>query len=430
MVVGYEVRPQAEKLREPFIEGVLSTGCAVLDADVALTPLIYFATAFWNLDGGVNITGSHNVYFYNGFKLMKKGMWPLFGGELQGMRTMIERDDVLLEKKGERTSFPILSAYEQYLTEHIKLSRPLHIVIDAGNGTAGLFAPKLFSKLGCKITELHTEPDATFPYHEPDPENPHNVEDLGEKVRAERADLGIAFDADGDRVGFVDEQGSYVPADLPLLVFAKDVLSRNPGKKILFDTKCSQLLGELIPQYGGVPFMHRTGHAPIKETLRKDPEVIFAGEQAAHFYFVEDYFRIDDGLYAAARMLELFSKQQAPFSSLFAGIPPRVRTPEIKLPCADEVKFEVIKDITKNLKTQYPSILIDGIRIQVTKTAWGVIRASNTSPYITVRVEGISEDEVLQVKNILADELEKHPEIQDRLNRKKVAVLEGKLAWV
>ena len=430
VVVGYEVRPQAEKLREPFIEGILTAGCNVLDVDVALTPLIYFATAFWNLDGGVNITGSHNIYFYNGFKLMKKDVWPLFGAELQEMREMIEKEDFLVEKKGERTPFLAFPTYEEYIISHTTLQRSLKIVIDAGNGSAGIFAPELFRKLGCEVVELYCEPNATFPNHDPDPENPHNVEDLGKKVREEKADVGIAFDADGDRVGFVDEQGSYIPADLPLLVFAKDALLRNPGKKILFDTKCSQLLEELVPQYGGVPFMHRTGHAPIKRTLREDSEVILAGEQAAHFYFVENYFKIDDGLYAAAKMLEIFSSTKDSFSSLFADIPLRVRTPEIKLPCVDETKFEVVKRITKNLKEHYPSILLDGIRIQVTKTAWGIVRASNTSPYITVRVEGISEAEVLQVKNILADELEKHPEVQDQLNREKVAVLEGKLAWV
>ncbi|HEB13689.1 MAG TPA: hypothetical protein ENI13_01775 [candidate division CPR3 bacterium] len=295
---------------------------------------------------------------------------------------------------------------------------------------AGIFTPDLFRDLGCEVIELYTKPDATFPNHDPDPEGPQNMVDLGKKVVEEKADLGIAFDADGDRVGFVDEQGRFISADLPLLLFAKDALSRNPGKKILYDTKCSQLLEELIPEYGGIPMMHRTGHAPIKETLRKDTNIIFGGEVSGHFFFVENYFKIDDGVFAAGKMLELFSKQKGAFSSLFENFPKRIRTPEIKLPCDDEEKFAVVEQITESLKKQFNAVLIDGIRIQVTEKGWGIVRASNTSPYITVRVEGASKEEVLRIKNILADELEKFPEVKDKLNRSEVAVLEGKLGWV
>lgn len=429
VVVGYEIRPFAEDLKDSFISGILSTGCDVADADISLTSIIYFATAFSGFDGGVNVTGSHNVYFYNGFKLMKKGVWPLFGEELQAMRKMIEKNDFLKGENGRLEKFDARKAYENYFLTHIKIERKLRIVIDTGNGSAGIFAPEFFKKLGCEVTELYAEPDATFPNHVPDPEAPQNMADLGKKVREVDADLGIGFDADGDRMGFVDENGEFVSADLLLLLFAKDALSRNPGKKILFDVKCSQLLEELVPQYGGIPLMHQTGHAPIKETLRKDSDIIFAGEVSGHFYFVEDYFKIDDGLFSAARMLEIFSRQSGFFSSLFTDIPMRVRTPEIKLPCADEIKFDIVEKIKKNFEGKFPLVLIDGVRIQVTKTGWGIVRASNTSPYLTVRVEGESDEEVLKIKNILSDELEKFPEIGDKLNRQKVAVLEGKLGW-
>ncbi|MDO8655337.1 MAG: phosphomannomutase/phosphoglucomutase [bacterium] len=430
VVVGYEVRPSGKELKDMFDSGIRSPGCDVVDAGIALTPIIYFATAFLGFDGGVNVTGSHNVYFYNGFKLMKKDVWPLFGQELQGMRKIIEQEDYEQQPMGQLETTEMFPVYEKYFLEHIKLSRKLRVVIDTGNGSAGIFAPGLFEKLGCEVIGMYTEPDATFPNHDPDPEGPQNMVALGKRVVEEKADLGIAFDADGDRGGFVDEQGRFISADLPLLLFAKDALSRHPGKKILYDTKCSQLLEELIPQYGGIPMMHRTGHAPIKETLRKDPDVIFGGEVSGHFFFVEDYFKIDDGAFAAGKMLELYSNQTGPFSAMFKDIPQRVRTPEIKLPCADEEKFEVVRQITEDLKNQYPSVLIDGVRIQVTEKAWGIIRASNTSPYLTVRVEGASKEEVLKVKNILADELEKFPQIQDKLNRSEIVVLEGKLGWV
>ncbi|MFY9457358.1 MAG: phosphomannomutase/phosphoglucomutase, partial [Candidatus Spechtbacterales bacterium] len=348
VVIGYEVRPFGEILKNSFIAGVLSCGCDVADADISLTPVIYFATAFFKFDGGVNITGSHNVYFYNGFKMMKKDVWPLFGAELQMMRKMIENEDFITDKIGKLEIFDANKPYQDYFIKHVNLSKKLHIVIDTGNGSAGIVAPELFRKIGCEVTELYTKPDATFPNHTPDPEAPQNMRDLGEKVREVGADLGIGFDADGDRMGFVDEKGEFVSADLLLLVFAKDTLSRNSGKKILYDIKSSKLLEELVPKFGGVPLMHKTGHAPIKETLRKDNDIIFAGEVSGHFYFVEDYFKIDDGLFSAGKMLEIFSRHPGPFSSLFKDIPHRVRTPEIKLPCADETKFDIVEKIKKN----------------------------------------------------------------------------------
>lgn len=430
VAVGYEIRPFAEELKRAFIKGVLSSGCSVFDAGVSLTPLIYFAIAFLGLDGGVNITGSHNVYFYNGFKLMKKGVWPLYGDELQKIRKMIDRGDFIKAKVGGIKKINVNKVYTDYFLKNIKPLRNLRIVIDTGNGSAGLFAPKLFRKLGCEVIGLYTKPDASFPNHTPDPEAPQNMEDLGRKVAEKGADLGIAFDADGDRMGAVDESGNFISADLLLLLFAKDALSRNPGKKILFDVKCSKLLEELVPQYGGVPLMHQTGHAPIKETLRRDSEIIFGGEVSGHFYFVENYFKIDDGLFSAARLLEIFSRISKPLSALFREFPTRVRTPEIKLPCADEIKFEIVEKIKKTLAKRFEIITIDGVRFNVSRTGWGLVRASNTSPYLTVRVEGESDSEVLKIKSILADELEKVPGVRDQLDRTKVAVLTGRLGWV
>ncbi|MDP2641607.1 MAG: phosphomannomutase/phosphoglucomutase, partial [Candidatus Yanofskybacteria bacterium] len=368
--------------------------------------------------------------FYNGFKLMKRGVWPLYGQELQVLRGIVEREEFATAPPGGREKLDAYGEYRSYFLAHTRFAKNMRIVLDTGNGSAGIFAPKLFREAGCEVIELYCEPDATFPNHDPDPEAPQNMRDLGEQVRQRQADFGIALDADGDRAGFVDEQGAFVSADLSLLLFAKDALSRNPGRKILFDVKSTQLLQELVPRYGGVPLMHQTGHAPIKETLRRDEAIIFGGEVSGHFYFVEDYFRIDDGMFAAAKMLELASRHPGSFSSLFSEFPHRVRTPEIKLPCEDEKKFEIVEKIKKDLEGLYPGITIDGLRFQVSDTGWGLIRASNTSPYLTVRVEGASEEEVLKIKGILADELKKVPGIPDSLNREKVAALEGKLGWL
>lgn len=430
VVMGHEIRPFADELTSAFIHGVRQTGCDVTDLGVSLTPIVYFMTAYEHFDGGVNVTGSHNVYFFNGFKLMKKDVWPVFGPALQEMRQVIEQENFLKDREGDYTKVNAYPAYKKYFLDHIKVRKPFRVVIDCGNGSAGVFAPDLFRFLGCEVIELYTEPDATFPNHTPDPQYSQFMKDLAERVVKDGADLGIGFDADGDRVGFVDEKGKFMEADIITLIFAKDILSRFPGKKILYTVKSSQLAGELVPKYGGKPLMHRNGHAPIKEAMRKDEEIIFGGEDTAHFFFAEDYFRIDDGLWAAGKMLELLDRTGAKISELAAGIPHRVRTPEIKLPCADDKKFEVVQSITKALSVRFPAITIDGIRIQVSKVSWGLIRPSNTAPYLSVRAEGESEPEVLKIKNILADELEKYPAVTDRLNRKEVATLTGKLGWV
>ena len=431
VVVGHEIRPGADMLTDAFIAGVRTTGCAVVDLGVSLTPIVYFMTAHGGYDGGVNITGSHNVYFFNGFKLMKKDVWPLFSQELQGMRILIEKEDFIkAEKLAVLETLDAFSVYSEYLLSHIKLARPLKIVIDCGNGSAGVFAPEVFKKLGCEVIGLYIDSDATFPNHIPDPEQRQFYGELQRLVVSTKADLGIAFDADGDRVGFVDERGEFIEADEALLIFARAALSRNKGKKILYDVKCSQIFEELIPQFGGVPFMHRTGHGPIKETMRKDSEIIFAGETSGHFYFVEDYYKIDDGLWAAARMLEILAAGSAPASGLAAGFPRRVRTPEFKLPCADGLKFDVVRAIQQSLCARYEAITLDGVRIRISRTGWGLVRASNTSPYLTVKLEGETEKEALAIKNILADELEKHPEVGERLDGAVIARLGGKLGWI
>ena len=430
VVVGRERRPFADELTSAFIRGTRSTGCDVTDLGESLTPIAYFTTACEKFDGGVNVTGSHNVYFYNGFKMMKRDVWPIFGEELQRMREMIEAEDFVKDREGVYELFDGFKTYKKYYLDHIHLARKVRMVLDTGNGSAGLFAPELFRALGCEVIEQHTDPDPSFPNHVPDPEARQNMVDLCDRVRAEGAELGIGLDADGDRVGFVNERGEYVDADSIILALSKDILLRNPGKKILFDVKCTQLLLELIPTFGGVPLMHHTGHAPIKQTMRQDEAIIFGAETSGHMYFVEDYFKIDDGLFAAGRVLELYAKSTKPFSALYADFPERIRTPEIKLPCADEKKFEIVGQIQQRLGSQYSSRTIDGVRIQFSKTGWGLVRASNTSPYLTVRVEAESEAEVLKIKNILANELEKFPEVGDRLNRASPFTLTGRLGWV
>ena len=430
VIVGHEIRPYGEELKLQFIKGVRSSGCNVTDAGVSLTPVVYFATAYYHFDGGVNVTGSHNVYFFNGFKTMAKDVYPIYGKELQEMRRIIENEQFIKDKQGKYQNRDIFSDYQKYLLEHNHLEKPLKVVVDCGNGSAGIFAPKTLRALGCEVVELYTKPDATFPNHVPDPEDPFMMRDLAKSVVKEKADLGIALDADGDRFGVVDENGSFIYADRLLLLLSKDILSRNPGKKIVYDVKCTRLIDELVPKFGGIPVMHVTGHAPIKQTLRNDHEVIFAGEVSGHFYFAEDYFRIDDGLYASGKVLSMLSEAEHPFSNFFDDFPKTVMTPELKLPCSDDAKQEIVNEISKYFSGEYKTIAIDGVRVLFSATSWGLVRASNTSPYLTIRVEADTEAEVISIKNLLTDQLEKYPEVGDKLDRKNVTAHTGKLGWV
>ncbi len=429
IIIGHEIRPYGEELKMQFVDGVLEAGVNVFDAGVALTPIIYFSTAFYKMDGGVNVTGSHNVYFFNGFKIMGKDVYPIFGEDLQKMHKMVLDEDFENEPKGKYEKKDVFNDYKKYLLEHCPLKRKLKVVLDCGNGSAGAFAPQIFKEMGCDLIELYTNPDATFPNHVPDPEDMNNMKDLTEKVKETGADIGIGIDADGDRCGVINEKGEFMYADRTLLLFAKDALSRNKGKKILYDVKCTRLLESLVPNFGGIPIMHKTGHAPIKQTLRDDKDIILGGEVSGHFYFCEDYFRIDDGVYAAAKILSLLSSSDKPISSYY-DFPDTVMTPEIKLPCEDTVKHKIVEEIKNYFEGKYETITLDGVRIKFSPTSWGLIRASNTSPYLTIRVEADTKEEVLKIKNILADQLEKYPEISDKLNRSEVVTRSGRLGWV
>ncbi|KKR30538.1 hypothetical protein A2715_05975 [Candidatus Woesebacteria bacterium RIFCSPHIGHO2_01_FULL_39_32] len=430
IIIGHEERQYGDELKRLFIDGMRSTGCDITDAGVSLTPIIYFSTAFYKFDGGVNVTGSHNIYFFNGFKMMAKDVYPVYGEEIQEMKNIIEKDDYHLDIQGNLTQKNVFDDYKKYLLDHNKLNKKMKIVLDCGNGSAGLFAPNLLRELGCEVIEMYSEVDATFPNHVPDPEDKFVMQELAGRVVQVKADLGIGLDADGDRFGCVDEKGEFIYADRMMLILAKDILSRNPGKKILYDVKCTKLMEELVPKYGGVPYMHVTGHAPIKATLRNDLEVIFAGEISGHFYWVEDYFKIDDGVYSAAKILSFISGQDKKLSEIMSEVPVTSMTPEIKLPCADEVKVKVANDIKEKFEKTYKVITIDGARVVFSDTSWALVRPSNTSPYLTIRVEADTDEEVIKIKNIMQDEFDKYPEIGDKLDRGNVTSHTGKLGWV
>jgi phosphomannomutase / phosphoglucomutase len=407
IAVGHDNRASSLDLRAGFVAGVRATGVDVVDIGLVPTPVLYFATAHWRLDGGATITGSHNPIDYNGVKMVHPGAAPLTEDEIQGLRTTVERGDF------ERGSGTIVSRspreeYFETLTGLVRVDRKLRIVADAGNGVAGLYAPELLRRLGARVIELHCESDGTFPNHLPDPEDPNNVVDVQAKVVEAGADLGLAWDGDGDRLGVIDERGRRHEADLIIILLARDLLTRHPGAKIVFDVKCSQVLADDVRQHGGVPVMWKTGHSLLKRKMREDG-ILLGGEVSGHIFFAENYYGVDDGLLAAAKLLEVIARHRGPASELFDAIPQFPATPELKAPCPDAEKFRVVAELARELKQRYETIDIDGVRVVFPHGGWGLVRASNTNPYLTLRFEGPSDGDVAEMKRVIYGALARYP---------------------
>lgn len=410
IAVGRDNRPSSVDLAAGFVEGALATGLDVVDVGFAPTPVLYFATAHWKLDGGANVTGSHNPIEYNGVKMVHPGAAPLTEEEIQRLRGLAERGDFerghgALEARSPRED------YFQTLGRLVRPARRLKVVVDAGNGVAGLYGPELLRRIGCEVVELHCESDGSFPNHLPDPEDPKNVVDLQARVVEAGADLGVAYDGDADRVGVVDERGERHEADLILVLLARDLLARRPGAKIVFDVKSSQSLVEDIRTHGGVPVMWKTGHSHLKRKMRDDG-ILLGGEVSGHMFFAENYYGVDDGILASCKIIEVAARAAEPVSRLFASVPHLRATPELKAPCPDGEKFRVIEEITRDLKRRYETIDIDGARVLFPGGGWGLVRASNTNPYLTLRFEARTDAEIAGMKHVIYDTLRRYPFIR------------------
>lgn len=421
IVVGRDNRLHSPALQKAFIEGLLETGCNVTDIGISPTPFMYYSVCKYNFDGGINITASHNPKEYNGIKIVSKNAHSICGDELQEILKIIQSGKFAgpaNNAKGEYKEISVFPDYKEDIKKLVKLSRPLKIVVDAGNGTAGKFAPELLRELGCEVTELFCEPDGNFPNHEANPEEYKNVKDMIEKVRETNADMGIAFDGDGDRVGIVDEKGHHYSADYLLLLLARDLLTRQKGAKIVFDVKVSQTLIDDIKAHGGEPVMSKTGHSFI-ETKMKQINAPLAGEVSGHMFFAENYYGFDDAFLAAAKLLEIVSKNNGPFSELFNDVPQTFNTPEFKAYCPDDKKFKIVRALTEHFTKLYDCITLDGVRVNFSPTSWGAVRCSNTSPNLTLRFEADSKEKLKTIMNIMADEIKKYPEVSlDWLNEK------------
>lgn len=402
IVFARDGRLSGPELGKALVTGLMASGIKVIDIGMLPTPTLYYAAAELSKGTGVMLTGSHNPSNYNGIKMVLGGD-TLSGDAIQSLRQRILNNDLSLGE-GTYSNEQVLDKYIDRITSDITLKRKMKIVIDCGNGVAGAIAPKLFTQLGCEVTPLFCEVDGNFPNHHPDPSQPENLKDLIAEVKKQNADLGLAFDGDGDRIGVVSGDGKIIWPDRLMMLFAKDVLSRNPSANIIFDIKCSSNLQAVIEEEGGKPLMWKTGHSLIKAKM-KETNALLAGEMSGHIFFKERWYGFDDALYSAARLLEILAGQLRQPRVVFSGLPDSVNTPELKIEMQEGEHFKFMeKLIEKSAEfTDAEITLIDGIRVDYSD-GWGLVRASNTTPCLVLRFEGKN-------KKVMAEVQEKFREV-------------------
>jgi phosphomannomutase / phosphoglucomutase len=395
IVVGRDGRLSGPDLARALARGLNAAGCDVIDIGRVPTPVVYFATFHLGTNSGVAITGSHNPPEYNGLKMVLGGE-TLSGEAIQAIRRRIV-DNRLTHGSGTVTQQNVRSAYLDRIVSDVKLARPLRIAIDCGNGVAGETAPELMRRLGCATTGLYCEVDGTFPNHHPDPSHPENLQDLIAVVKEKKLDLGLAFDGDGDRIGVIAPDGEIIWADRQMMLYARDVLSRHPGGKIIYDVKCTRLLEREIAAAGGEPVMWRTGHSFIKAKL-KESGALLAGEMSGHIFFKERWYGFDDGVYSAARLLELLARDKRPVAEVFRSLPNAINTPELQWKLKEGEHYDIIKQLVG--RASFPDarvITIDGLRADF-PDGFGLVRASNTTPVLVFRFEGDNKNALTRIQ--------------------------------
>jgi phosphomannomutase/phosphoglucomutase len=394
--LGRDVRPSSERLAAGVERGLLACGVGVERLGVVPTPTVYYTVAAQGVDAGVQVTGSHNPREFNGFKLTRRDR-PVFGPEIQELRRLIERGEAIGEgPRGEARDRPALDDYRAMLVEKLRSPSGLLVAMDCGNGCAGTVVPETFEAMGHTVAPLFAELDGRFPNHLPDPTVPELLGDLIAEVRRRGAALGIGFDGDADRIGAVDERGRVVFGDQLLALFARDVLSRVPGAEIVFDVKCSQALIEDILAHGGRPSMWKTGHSLLKSRLQETGAPL-AGEMSGHIFFKEGYYGFDDALFAAGRLLRYVAASGRTLGELVDSIPRYVSTPETRLPCPEERKFEIVERLRREFAGRHRVIDLDGVRVEF-GDGWGLVRASNTQPVIVARFEARTRERMEEIR--------------------------------
>ena len=405
VLVGRDNRISSKPIRDALIKGLTSTGCDVLDVGVLTTPAFYYSNILYNSQAGMMITASHNPPQFNGFKVMV-GPSTIYGEELKKIYYIAEKGEFEKGSGEVKYAYPI-NSYINMIKEKVRLGdRKLKVVVDCGNGTASLFYPDVIYNLGCEVYPLYCESDPTFPNHFPDPVKKENLKDLIEEVKRVKADLGIAFDGDGDRIGVVDEKGNIIWGDMLMILYWREIMKKHPGAEAIVEVKCSQALVEEIEKLGGKPLFYKTGHSLIKAKM-KEMNAVFTGEMSGHMFFADEYYGFDDAAYAAARLLRILSNTDKSLSELLADVPKYPSTPEIRLECSDERKFDVVKGITEYFREKgYNIIDVDGARV-LFDGGWGLVRASNTGPELIVRCEARTSEKLEEIKKELSEALAK-----------------------
>lgn len=397
VVIARDGRLSSPALSMALAKGLQAGGCDVIDIGMVPTPVLYFATHHFKTGTGIMVTGSHNPPEYNGLKMLMAGK-TLYGDDIQNLHGIIKSGE-FSHGNGHYKSEKILDIYRERILSDVKLDRPFNIAVDCGNGVAGVIAAQLFRDLGCTVTELYCDVDGHFPNHHPDPSKLENLVDICQSIGTHKLDLGLAFDGDGDRVGVIDNKQNVIWPDRQMILYSEDVLSRNPGAQIIYDIKSSNHLGEAIQNLGGEPLMWKTGHSLIKAKM-KETGALLAGEMSGHIFFKERWYGFDDGLYSAARMLEILSKRKESTSEVFDALPNSFNTPELQVSFSEGEHYSFMEKFkneadfsdAENIST------IDGMRVSW-KNGWGLIRPSNTTPCLVLRFEADDEASLADVQN-------------------------------
>lgn len=398
VIVGNDNRESSDELRERLIKGLTQSGINVINIGLATTPMVYYARKLFDIGPAIQITASHNPGEYNGFKMcIKKEEESIYGEKIQEIREYTEKEQ-FKTGNGKIVEENILDRYIDQIAEKVKLgNKKLKVVVDSGNGTASIVAEKLLHKLGTEVIPLYCDLDPRFPNHHPDPSVPKNLEDLSKKVIEEKADIGIGYDGDGDRIGIVDEKGQMIFGDLYMLIIWRDIIKKYSGSTALVEVKCSQSLWDELEKIGAKPEFIRTGNPYIKAAMR-EKNVPFSGEMSGHIFFRDEYYGFDDAAYAAARILRILSNTDKKASELLDGINKYIATPELTKTVDDKTKFQTIEKAVKYFKEKgFKVVDVDGARV-IFENGWGLIRASNTSPKITIRYEAKDQEELNKIE--------------------------------
>ncbi|HEY3487747.1 MAG TPA: phosphomannomutase/phosphoglucomutase [Gammaproteobacteria bacterium] len=402
VVIGRDGRLSSPELAQALARGLQAAGCDVIDIGLVSTPVLYFATYHLRTGSGIMITGSHNPPEYNGLKMMLAG-GTLHSDDIQALRIRIEQGS-FVTGSGKYSKQDVMASYIKRISDDVKISRPLKFAVDCGNGAAAAVAPQLFKALGQKPLELFCEVDGNFPNHHPDPSKEENLEDLRDAVAKNKLDLGLAFDGDGDRVGVIDSRGNIIWPDRTMILFARDILSRNRGSRIIFDVKCSTHLKQAITAAGGQPIMSKTGHSLIKAKM-KETDALLAGEMSGHIFFKERWYGFDDGLYSAVRLLELLAQDGRNPQELFDSLPNSINTPELNIKFKEGEHYRFIETFQKKARFDGAEITaIDGIRADF-PDGWGLVRASNTTPSLVLRFEADSKTGLERIQNAFREQM-------------------------